>query len=65
MAKQLLRLPSVCDRVGFKRSQIYALIKERQFPGPVHIGARSVAWDSELVDAWVQARIAASQRVAA
>jgi prophage regulatory protein len=65
MARQLLRLPSVCERVGFKRSQIYALIKQRQFPEPVHIGARSVAWDSELIDAWVQSRIVASQRVAA
>lgn len=65
MAKQLLRLPTVCERVGFKRSQIYALAKQGQFPKPIHLGPRSVAWDSEAIDGWIQDRIAQSCRVAA
>ena len=65
MAKQLLRLPSVCERVGFGRSQLYALIKQDKFPAPVRLGVRAVAWDSDLIDAWVHERIAASQRVVA
>lgn len=65
MAKQLLRLPSVCERVGFKKSQIYALVKEKQFPQPIAIGPRSVAWDADEVDSWVHARIEQSRRAAA
>jgi prophage regulatory protein len=65
MAKQLLRLPTVCERVGFGRSQLYALIKENKFPAPVKLGVRAVAWDSELVDGWIHQRIAASQRLVA
>lgn len=65
MAKQLLRLPTVCERVGYKRSQIYALAKKRLFPEPIHLGPRAVAWDSEEVDAWVQARIELSRKAAA
>ena len=65
MAKQLLRLPTVCERVGFKRSQIYALVKEGQFPGPIHLGPRAVAWDSDEVDGWVHARIQQSRKAAA
>lgn len=64
MAKQLLRLHSVCERVGFKRSHIYALVKARLFPEPIHLG-RSVAWISEEVDAWVHARIEQSRKAAA
>jgi prophage regulatory protein len=65
MAKQLLRLPTVCERVGYKRSQIYALVKERLFPEPIHLGPRAVAWDSDEVDAWVHARIEQSRKAAA
>lgn len=65
MAKQLLRLPTVCERVGFKRSQIYALVKEGQFPVPIHLGPRAVAWDSDEVDGWVHDRIQQSRKAAA
>lgn len=66
MAKHFLRLPSVCEPVGFGRSQLYALIKQDKFPAPVRLGVRAVAWDSDLIDAWVQERIEASRaRVAA
>lgn len=65
MAKQLLRLPTVCERVGYKRSQIYALVGENLFPAPIRLGPRAVAWDSDEVDRWVHERIEQSRRVAA
>jgi prophage regulatory protein len=68
MAKQLLRLPAVCERVGFGRSQLYTLIKQAKFPAPVRLGVRAVAWDSDLIERWIQQRIDkpwVPQRVAA
>ncbi|NNK95721.1 MAG: AlpA family transcriptional regulator [Desulfobacterales bacterium] len=52
----LLRLPQVEQSCGLKKSTIYAQIKEGTFPRPVKLGARSVAWRSNEVDEWIQAR---------
>jgi prophage regulatory protein len=57
----LLRLPQVKARVGYERSQIYALIKAGKFPPPVRIGVRAVAWVRTEVENWIAARIAASR----
>src|SRR5262245_51597300 len=58
--RRLLRAPEVCERVGFtSTSTLYSAMERLGFPKPVKIGARSVAWIEEEVDAWVEARIAA------
>lgn len=56
--KQLLRLPQVQQSVGLSRSEIYRLISLGQFPKPVPLGARVVAWPSDEVQAWIAERIA-------
>lgn len=57
--KRLLRRPIVEDRTGHCRSSIYALMASGDFPKPVRIGEKSVAWVEDEIDAWVEARIAA------
>lgn len=57
MSQALLRLPAVSARVGFGRSSIYAKVKKGEFPAPIQIGARVVAWPSAEIDAWIAARI--------
>jgi len=53
---KLLRLSAVKELTGLSRSSIYA---DPQFPKPVKIGPRSVAWvDAEVRD-WICARITA------
>ena len=52
----LIRLPEVMRRTGFGRSSLYAYIKRGQFPAPVRLGERSVAWKSSDVDAWIESR---------
>lgn len=62
----LLRLPEVERRCGIKRSTILKLMAlpegtPGKFPQHVQLtGPRSVAWPSNLVAAWIEARIAAS-----
>ena len=53
-----MRLPTVKGRVGMGRTTIYEKIKDGSFPKPVSIGDRSVAWDSEAIDKWIEKKIA-------
>jgi prophage regulatory protein len=59
--RRLLRIGQVEDKVGLKRSPIYAEIKKGEFPPPIKIGSRSSAWVEDEIDAWIEARIALRQ----
>jgi len=52
----LLRRRAVSAMTGLPRSSLYAAIKARRFPKAVQIGPRSVAWRSDEVEAWINAR---------
>ena len=53
---QLWRLPVVSAVTGYKRSSIYALMKQDKFPKPVRLSGGAVAWRSREVIAWVEAQ---------
>jgi len=55
---RLVRLPAVEEMTGCKKSTIYQLMREGQFPKSVRLGSRTVAWPESAVLAWVQNRIA-------
>ncbi|MGB7756687.1 MAG: AlpA family transcriptional regulator [Salinisphaera sp.] len=58
MEKQsLLRLPAVKARTGQSRSAIYAAIQRGEFPKPVPIGARAVAWVESEIDDYIERQI--------
>lgn len=52
----MLKLPAVIRETALSRSSIYAAIGDGRFPPPVRIGARSVAWRSEEIEAWKRTR---------
>lgn len=56
MPEKLLPLPEVELQVGFKRSYIYALLKQGQFPAPVAIGS-SRRWRQSDVQNWITEKI--------
>ena len=56
--KKFIRLPEVISRTGYKRTSIYEKISEGTFPAPINLGPRAVAWVSEEIDKWMDARIA-------
>jgi prophage regulatory protein len=58
MPHKVLRLPVVMDRVGLGSSFIYLLIQRGEFPKPIKIGARAVAWIEPEVDVWIEERLA-------
>ena len=64
MAHAILRLPAVKARTGLSRSTIYLRSSQNQFPKPISLGARAVGWLEGDIEAWLQARIAQSRKVA-
>lgn len=56
MADRLIRRPEVESLTGLSRSTIYAWIRSGDFPAPVPLGARLVAWRESDVTAWIEAR---------
>ena len=62
MQHDLLRLPQVLARVGYSRSTLYAKIKIGEFPAPISLGARSVAWISGEIDEWIDRQIKESRK---
>ena len=59
--RRFLRLAEVKHQVGLGRSAIYQKVKAGEFPAPISLGARAVAWTSDSISAWMDERIAASR----
>lgn len=55
---RFLRERECRDRTGLPRSTRYELIAKGEFPRPVRIGRRAVAWLDEEVEEWMQRRVA-------
>lgn len=54
---RFLRLRQVEDKIGFGKSWIYRQIQLQQFPPPIRLNSRHVAWLESEVDAWIHQRI--------
>ncbi|MBP6109235.1 MAG: AlpA family phage regulatory protein [Rhodocyclaceae bacterium] len=60
MVEQLrtfLRIKQVRAATGMSRSWIYEAIRRGEFPSPIALGARAVAWDSAAISNWQQGRL--------
>ena len=60
--RRFIRLPAVCDAVGYRKSTIWNLVAANRFPQPVKLGEGkrpSIAWDAAEVAEWQEARIRA------
>jgi len=56
-SRKFLRLPSVAEKVGLSRSQIYKLIQQGEFPEPIKLGPKISVWIEEKLEAWMDAKI--------
>jgi len=59
MTLVFLRRPEVERRTGLKRSTLYAKIKNGDFPSPVKLGSRAVAWPEPEINKWLSERLEA------
>lgn len=63
--KRLIRLPEVLNKTGFCKAWIYRLISRGDFPAPVKIGERAIAFIESEVDEWIDQMIFSSRSKAA
>jgi prophage regulatory protein len=54
---RFLRLPDVEQATGLKKSTIYLMIRRGDFPKPIALTPRCVAWPESVVLQWIQDRI--------
>lgn len=55
--EQLIRKPEVQKRVAnMSNSTLYYLMNKGDFPKPVKLGARSVAWKLSEINEWINSR---------
>ena len=52
--QRILRRPQVEALIGLRKSTLYKLIKDGQFPAPIKITKRAVGWRSVDIDQWLQ-----------
>jgi prophage regulatory protein len=57
--RALLRRQQVQALTGLARSTIYKLISQGDFPPPIQLTAKSVAWPSDAISAWIDSRVTA------
>lgn len=50
---RLITLPEVLERVGVKKTKLYAMIKENKFPQPVKLNTAS-RWPDRKVTEWIE-----------
>lgn len=60
MSEIFLTLPEVCGRIHLRKSWVYDAVQRGDFPKPVHLTPRRVAWRESDVQAWMAERVAAS-----
>jgi len=53
LMERLIPLSQMESIVGFKKSKIYALIDEGNFPKPIKVG-RNSRWRSSEIEAWIE-----------
>lgn len=59
---KFMRRPQVEAATGLPTSTLYELISKGQFPRPIRLGERAVAWLEADVVAWQRQRLAESGR---
>jgi prophage regulatory protein len=50
---RLIKLRDVMDITGLGRSTVYKYVASGDFPKPVSLGVRAVAWVEEEVQDWI------------
>ena len=56
MVEKLMRRPEVEAHIGLSRSTLYDWMKKGDFPQPLKLGARLVAWRERDITEWLETR---------
>lgn len=50
---KILRLPQVMARVGLKKTAIYKMIANKEFPAQLKLGAHASGWLESDIQRWI------------
>lgn len=53
---RFLRLPQVMALIGLSKSTVYKLVRRGEFPAPLRLSERCIAWRAAEVASWMDAR---------
>ena len=53
VAPRLIRLPEVENKVGMRKSAIYAKIQAGTFPAPLKLNSRMSCWPESTINEWI------------
>lgn len=56
MAEKHLRRPAVEEVTGLSRTTIYEMMKRGEFPRPIKITSKAVAWPESAITKWLASR---------
>ncbi|EYD77114.1 DNA-binding protein, putative [Rubellimicrobium mesophilum DSM 19309] len=56
MPEKHLRRPAVQEITGLSRSAIYTLMAKGEFPKPIKLTAKAVAWPESAIAKWLAER---------
>jgi prophage regulatory protein len=56
ITERIYKLPEVLAVTRLGRTTLYEKIKRGEFPPPVRLGARAIAWRDEDLAAWLSSR---------
>lgn len=62
MTEHHLRRPAVEAATGLSRSSIYDMMDKGEFPRPIRIGKRAVAWSENAISEWLSNRPTTKQQ---
>ncbi len=62
MNERLLRIQTVTELTGLSRATVYRLLERREFPVPLRISERAVAWRASEVQEWIESRRRTTER---
>ena len=54
---KILRCKDVSKKTGLPTSTIYAMVKEKLFPVPIHLGPRTTGWIEDEVEEWLNEKV--------
>lgn len=58
----LIKRKEVLSRCAISHSTLYRMINSGEFPKPINLGKRAVAWPETEVEDWIQERIELSHK---
>ncbi|WP_353935281.1 AlpA family phage regulatory protein [uncultured Pseudomonas sp.] len=56
MQDQLLTAKAVMTTLGVSRSTLWRWCRDSEFPSPISLGTRRIAWRAAEVQAWIDSR---------